>query len=39
MPREPVLAAAPPPPDEEFHRDLRPQRIVDMVEAATSSNG
>lgn len=31
MPREPVLAAAPPPPDEEFHRDLRPQRIVDMV--------
>jgi Holliday junction DNA helicase RuvB len=31
MPREPVLAAAPPPADEEFHRDLRPQRIVDMV--------
>ena len=31
MPREPVLAAPPPPPDEEFHRDLRPQRIVDMV--------
>jgi Holliday junction DNA helicase RuvB len=30
MPREPVIAATPP-PDEEFHRDLRPQRIVEMV--------
>ena len=30
MPREPVLTPATP-PDEEFHRDLRPQRIVDMV--------
>jgi Holliday junction DNA helicase RuvB len=30
MPREPILASAQL-PDEEFHRDLRPQRIVDMV--------
>ncbi|MCI0359960.1 MAG: Holliday junction branch migration DNA helicase RuvB [Planctomycetaceae bacterium] len=30
MPREPILSAAPP-QDEDFHRDLRPQRIVDMV--------
>ena len=30
MPREPILSATPP-PDEEFHRDLRPQRIVEMV--------
>jgi Holliday junction DNA helicase RuvB len=30
MPREPLLSSTPP-PDEEFHRDLRPQRIKDMV--------
>src|SRR5262245_61478384 len=30
MPREPILSATPP-QDEDFHRDLRPQRIVDMV--------
>ena len=30
MPREPILSASQP-PDEDFHRDLRPQRIVDMV--------
>jgi Holliday junction DNA helicase RuvB len=30
MPREPILASSKV-PDEDFHRDLRPQRIVDMV--------
>jgi holliday junction DNA helicase RuvB len=30
MPREPLLSTTPP-SDEEFHRDLRPQRIKDMV--------
>jgi Holliday junction DNA helicase RuvB len=30
MPREPILSATPP-PDDDFHRDLRPQRIVEMV--------
>jgi Holliday junction DNA helicase RuvB len=30
MPREPLFSATPP-PDDEFHRDLRPQRIKDMV--------
>jgi len=30
MPREPILSATPL-PDDDFHRDLRPQRIVEMV--------
>ena len=31
MPREPILSQPPPDPDEDFDRDLRPQRIKDMV--------
>jgi len=31
MPREPILSTPPPPSDDDFDRDLRPQRIRDMV--------
>src|SRR5688572_22975093 len=31
MPREPILTTPPPPLDDDFDRDLRPQRIKDMV--------
>jgi holliday junction DNA helicase RuvB len=31
MPREPILSTPPPSPDDDFDRDLRPQRIKDMI--------
>jgi holliday junction DNA helicase RuvB len=31
MPREPILSTPPNSPDDDFDRDLRPQRIKDMI--------